>query len=297
MKISLVFGPNDKESAVSLLRLFQEIEIDSSAFQIGTHWASAGKDLVDQLDKSTHVIVLVSDSSLLTPWFPFVVGYISGRLPKGILYHKKTVQIPDPYISTLVEFSDQETLKTHFSDERNIWYKQEKINDAKTDLVETGIGITNENFALCVVQGNTTAVNNFLILGFSPDTENAKGVPLLILSIRNHHSDIVTILLQHGADVNKKSGDRGNTALMDATVSGNLEIVRELLDAGADINCKSKNGQTALMLAVGEGKTTISEELINRGADLSITDNLGMSAKKYAELFKQTSILEMIQKK
>lgn len=38
----------------------------------------------------------------------------------------------------------------------------------------------------------------------------------------------------------------GNTALMKAAREGNAEIVKELLDAGADINLKNIDGNTAL---------------------------------------------------
>ncbi len=296
MKIALAFGQGDKEAAVSVLRVFQEIQIDASAFQIGVQWETAGRDLVEQLDRATHVIIIASVKSVRFPWFPFLVGYVTGKHPRGFLYVIDSAIVPDPYSSILDEFRDIESLKSFYIEQKQIWENQERIADAKNDLVESGIGLTNENFTLCVIQGNLSAVNDFLTLGFSPDTENVKGVPILILAVRNHHRDIARILLGHGADLNRKSGDRGNTALMDAAVLGDVEMVRELLDAGADMNVKSKNGQTALMLAVGEGRDSIAEELIDRGADLSITDNLGMSAKKYAELFKQTSILSILEK-
>jgi len=72
-------------------------------------------------------------------------------------------------------------------------------------------------------------------------------------------------------------------------------MVEELLDRGADLNLRSKNGQTALMLAIGEGKSEIAQLLIHRGADLSPVDALGMTAKKYAELFKQGETLALIE--
>jgi ankyrin repeat protein len=62
--------------------------------------------------------------------------------------------------------------------------------------------------------------------------------------------EIVTVLIEAGADVNAKSDD-GSTSLM-FTASGkryNLapESVKLLIEAGADVNAKSDDGSTPLM--------------------------------------------------
>lgn len=161
--------------------------------------------------------------------------------------------------------------------------------------MNAGIGLSEENLALCVQEGKADFVRRFLTLGYSPDTVNSKGIPLLILAIRSKHREVAYLLMEAGSNVNKISADRGSSALMEATVQGDREMVEELLDRGADLNLRSKNGQTALMLAIGEGKSEIAQLLIHRGADLSPVDALGMTAKKYAELFKQGETLALIE--
>ncbi len=60
----------------------------------------------------------------------------------------------------------------------------------------------------------------------------------------------------------------GSTALMLAANSGNAEIVRLLIERGANINAsENKKGQTALMWAAAEGHSEIVSLLIERGAD------------------------------
>ncbi|RMD79282.1 MAG: ankyrin repeat domain-containing protein, partial [Lentisphaerae bacterium] len=49
---------------------------------------------------------------------------------------------------------------------------------------------------------------------------------------QNGHVDVVKILLEHGADVNAKC-KKGKTALMFASEKGYQEIVELLKDAGA----------------------------------------------------------------
>lgn len=62
--------------------------------------------------------------------------------------------------------------------------------------------------------------------------------------------DINTVraLLSAGANVNAQD-HKGNTALMAAAAYNNVRVVKVLLDAGADRTIKNKNGETALSIA------------------------------------------------
>jgi ankyrin repeat protein len=59
--------------------------------------------------------------------------------------------------------------------------------------------------------------------------------------------EIVTLLIEAGADVNFKNAD-GSFPLLFALVTGNLRIVKLLIEAGADVNAKDKDGRTPLSL-------------------------------------------------
>ena len=54
-----------------------------------------------------------------------------------------------------------------------------------------------------------------------------------------------------------------------AAGEGRLEVVRYLLEEGADINAREKLGHTALSEAVYYGQTAVIKELVFRGADLN----------------------------
>jgi ankyrin repeat protein len=138
-------------------------------------------------------------------------------------------------------------------------------------------------------------VGNFLRIGYSPDTANAQGVPIVCVATRNGHKKIVELLLERGADVNVLSQDRGNSPLMEAAVRGDDLSVRRFLEAGANPNLVSKSGQTALMLAIGEGHKEIVRVLIEYRADLAIKDSLGMTARKYAEIFRHEEIVAQLE--
>ena len=93
----------------------------------------------------------------------------------------------------------------------------------------------------------------------------------LIHAIENNDIDLVRQLLDNGIDINLRDST-GNTALMWASQEGHNEIVELLLIEGADVNNIDLDGDTALMLASQEGHTDIMKLLLNSGADPNIQD-------------------------
>ena len=66
----------------------------------------------------------------------------------------------------------------------------------------------------------------------------------LVLAARDVKPDVLKVLIDAGADVNT-ANDNGVTALMNAARDEDIEKVRLLLHAGADVNAKDKEGETA----------------------------------------------------
>lgn len=63
-----------------------------------------------------------------------------------------------------------------------------------------------------------------------------------------------------------------------AVTRGDIEAVRQLLRAGADVNARDRYGQTGLMLAAHHGHREVVEMLVERGADLNVTAKHNLSA-------------------
>ncbi len=78
--------------------------------------------------------------------------------------------------------------------------------------------------------------------------------------------DAVRRLLDASADVNARQGD-GATALHWAAYGGDVELARLLIDAGADPALANRNGSTPLWLAATNGDTAMIETLLDAGAD------------------------------
>ncbi len=66
--------------------------------------------------------------------------------------------------------------------------------------------------------------------------------------------------------------------IVDAVISGDAGQVRELIDAGADVDARDETGATLLMLAAGVGHLEIVSLLIESGANVNACDERGWSA-------------------
>ncbi len=79
--------------------------------------------------------------------------------------------------------------------------------------------------------------------------------------------EIVRLLIETGADVNAAEGFGGNTPLHEAVEQGNGEIVKILVAAGADVNAEGSMSRTPLSLAAEKGATEIMRILLRPGLD------------------------------
>jgi ankyrin repeat protein len=82
-------------------------------------------------------------------------------------------------------------------------------------------------------------------------------------------TDVMDLLLEHGADVNSELTGKdasGWTALLFASVNGDIDLVEYLISHGANVNHTSNEGVTALSLARQEKYKEIITLLKSKGA-------------------------------
>jgi ankyrin repeat protein len=83
------------------------------------------------------------------------------------------------------------------------------------------------------------------------------------------------LLIGHGANVNQVTGVGGMTPLHMSARRGTTRIAEALLDAGANIEARDKNGETPLRRAVNCGQERMVCLLLSRGANSRSTDKNG----------------------
>jgi len=239
----------------------------------------------------THILII---SPVAQRYLDFLAGFSYGASLPLLVYGEDAIAgIPVELASFFRPLNTETSLKDYFEAEREAyekWAAASEIIRARDTLLQMGIPVTGESFADCAGEGNVLEVSLFLTAGFSPDTRNKNGIPLLNIAARKGNRAILGHLIQAGAQFNLQSDDRGTSALLDSAMANQHDILEDLINAGADLNIKSKSGQTALVVAVGAGDERMVEALLKAGADPDITDNMGVSARKYAGLFRKTSV-------
>ena len=103
-----------------------------------------------------------------------------------------------------------------------------------------------QNLSTAAFTGNAAAMKQALTGGADPNTKDPQsGSTLLATAALMGHTEIVALLLKHGADINARSRD-GGTPLHAAAFLGRAEIVKLLLDKGADPAIRNNMGGTVI---------------------------------------------------
>ena len=104
---------------------------------------------------------------------------------------------------------------------------------------------------------------------------------------------ILRILVESGVDVDLRSEAR-NTPLISAAEEGQEDVVRYLLAQGADVNAIGWDGFTALHSAASEGHVGIVSDLLGAGAEIEARDNRSMTPLYRAAQHGHVQIVERL---
>lgn len=119
-------------------------------------------------------------------------------------------------------------------------------------------------------------VDSLLTAGAAPDSRDDEGTPALIIAVNAGRIDIVKRLVEAGADVNaRRAAYFQSTALMEAGVRNDPELVTYLLDQGADLTMQDTLGDTPLNWATYYGHLDLVKLYLERGADWSVASKQG----------------------
>ena len=110
--------------------------------------------------------------------------------------------------------------------------------------------------------------------------------------------EIIKLLLNAGADVNARNEDL-MTPLMASVSNKNAEVVSLMIKAGADINAQDKYEDSALHYAsVDAVNPTVIDVLLNAGADATIVNDNGRkafeSANEYSDIYRTPAFWRLV---
>jgi hypothetical protein len=307
MKILLIHTNEDNDTAGLIEALLTKLDILFEAFILnspqdidinkftGFFDFSGSEEHEYHANSPTHVLVA---SPLDTQWFDFLAGFAFGSRVHILIFRQEAIPgISKEFAAFFTFIGTEASLQTYLEGESEVYKKQDaarNILNSQDSLLKTGIPITVESLSQCIADGRVEEISLFLDAGFSVNSRNSAGVPILNVAARNGKSEVIRYLITAGADVNQLAEDRGTTALIDSVMAHYENIADDLIKAGTDLNVKDKDGQTALIVAAGASMVKMVELLSKAGADPDIPDSLGVSARKYATLFNNKAILALL---
>ncbi len=124
------------------------------------------------------------------------------------------------------------------------------------------------------------------------------GFPPLHLAAGTGNPDLVRVLIEAGADVGAKDDSTWSTPLHMAAMQNNDPAVVELLiSSGADVDAVNKVGRTPLMIAARMGSTQVIRSLLAHGAATDAEDFRRRSVMCYAAMSGEDAIVRLIYQK
>ncbi len=92
-------------------------------------------------------------------------------------------------------------------------------------------------------------------------------------AILANNLEIVKQHIEAGSDLNEKETMSGSTPLITAATFGHIDIAKALIDANADLDMKNNEGSTALHAAAFFCRIEIVQLLLDAGADKNLRNN------------------------
>ena len=154
---------------------------------------------------------------------------------------------------------------------------------------------------LACLNGADAMVEKLLTAGASANAALPSGETVLMTAARTGSTEAVRLLAAHGARLDAQEGTRGQTPLMWAVAQRHADIVKTLVELGADVHVRSaprprrihtrtagfnptgvldvvQGGNTALLFAARAGNVDAARHLVDGGADVNDTAPVGTSA-------------------
>ncbi|KAK3236837.1 hypothetical protein CYMTET_53048, partial [Cymbomonas tetramitiformis] len=154
-------------------------------------------------------------------------------------------------------------------------------------IMDDGLGLAVQNLLTSASEGNASEVERLITRTANEsavpvDSADVEGDSALHKAAENGHLEVVTLLLEIGADVHARNKVEF-TPLIRAAMCGHADVVEQLmLGSDSELEARDKMGFTALIRAAAAGHEEVLRVLLKysspRGADIAATTKNGSTA-------------------
>ena len=145
------------------------------------------------------------------------------------------------------------------------------------------------------MQGNSDVVRSLLKQKVDVDAAQGDGTTALHWAAFRDDLEMVKLLLSAGANVKAGTREGAITPLFMACTNGNAGIIGAMLKAGADANAVNANGTTALMTAAASGSVDAVKVLLDSGADVKVKERVhGQTALMFAAALNRDEVVRVL---
>lgn len=117
--------------------------------------------------------------------------------------------------------------------------------------------------------------------------------PLVYHAVRNDCDEIIRMLVEQGASVNRKTKDH-LVALHESVRTENIETTKLLIEYGGNVNVRSETGATPLDVASKSGNKELVALLLDKGAVVESKSSNEMDSIDVATYFDKIEILDSL---
>ncbi len=173
-----------------------------------------------------------------------------------------------------------------------------EANGEKYIGIDRRLGFDSDGKLTVYVQNDQQVVSFYVMAmidryGEGPNIKDDEGRTLLMYAANGRNPETFRWLMNHGADIHAKS-PAGTTALLIA--AGSLpEVVDELIAQHADVNVvQTSSGMTPLIEAANHGNVDAVKSLLAAGANVNAEDDYGRSALNCASEGGYTEVVKVL---
>lgn len=157
------------------------------------------------------------------------------------------------------------------------------------------LAAANSPLADAVQHGDRAAIRALLGEKTDVNAPQGDGMTALHWAAFNDDLDTMKLLLSAGANVKAATREGSLTPLALACTNGNPATIEVLLKAGADANSANANGTTALMTASAAGNPEAAKLLLKHGADVKAKESAhGQTALMFAAALNRAEVVKLL---